>query len=144
MADEHKGLGGNGVTVDAEHESGPGARLGHDAAHAAAGDHGMSHVTPVRLLVTIWGILMLLTAITVAATYVDLGSRMNLIVAMVIATVKAGLVVTYFMHLRWDRPFNTLVFLGSLLFVSLFISMTLLDKSEYEKDIQDMYILKGQ
>jgi len=53
-------------------------------------------------------------------------------------------VVTYFMHLRWDRPFHTLVFLGSLLFVSLFISMTLLDKSEYEHDIDDMALIKGQ
>jgi cytochrome c oxidase subunit 4 len=104
----------------------------------------MSHVTPVRLLVGVFAALMVLTAITVGATLVDLGPRMNLVIAMLIATVKAGLVVTYFMHLRWDRPFNTLVFLGSLLFVSLFISMTLLDKSEYEKDIQNMYILKGQ
>jgi cytochrome c oxidase subunit 4 len=141
MADEHKDAGGNGATMDAEQESGRNVRAG---AHAHAADHGMSHVTPVRLLVGVWGALMVLTAITVGATYVDLGGRMNLIVAIVIATVKAGLVVTYFMHLRWDRPFNTLVFLGSLLFVSLFISMTLLDKSEYEKDIQDMYIIKGQ
>jgi cytochrome c oxidase subunit IV len=143
MADDHKGLGGNGATLEAE-ESGRSARSASAHGHGADAHGGMSHVTPVRLLVGIWGILMLLTAITVAATYVDLGSRMNLIIAMVIATVKAGLVVTYFMHLRWDRPFNTLVFLGSLLFVSLFISMTLLDKSEYEKDIQDMYIQKGQ
>lgn len=104
----------------------------------------ISHVTPVKLLVGVWLSLMILTVITVAVTSVDLGSRMNLIIAMAIATVKAGLVVTYFMHLRWDRPFHTLVFLGSLLFVSLFISLTLLDKSEYEADIQEMYLLKGQ
>ena len=87
---------------------------------------------------------MVLTVITVGVTVVDLGSQTNLLVAMAIATIKAGLVVTYFMHLRWDRPFNTLVFLGSLLFVSLFISMTLFDKSEYEPDIDEMYLLKGQ
>jgi cytochrome c oxidase subunit IV len=143
MADEHKALGGNGVTLDAQGNGHDGSSPGAHG-HAAGGHEGLSHLTPVRLLVGVFGILMVLTAITVAATYVDLGPRMNLIIAMVIATVKAGLVVTYFMHLRWDRPFNTLVFLGSLLFVSLFISMTLLDKSEYEKDIQDMYILKGQ
>jgi cytochrome c oxidase subunit IV len=140
MADE-KGLQGNGAALDAEHESGRNVRA---AAHGHDEEHGLSHVTPVRLLVGVFALLMVLTAITVGATFVDLGPRMNLIIAMVIATVKAGLVVTYFMHLRWDRPFNTLIFLGSLLFVSLFISMTLLDKSEYEKDIQDMYILKGQ
>ena len=94
-------------------------------------DHDeIAHVMAVRLLIGVWGALMVLTVITVAVTSVDLGSRINLTIAMAIATVKAGLVVTYFMHLRWDRPFHTLVFLGSLLFVSLFISMTLLDKSE--------------
>jgi cytochrome c oxidase subunit 4 len=129
----------------------------HDNSHAATsetshahGSHddaehgGIAHVTPVRLLLGVWGALMILTIITVAVTTVDLGPRINLVVAMAIATVKAGLVVTYFMHLRWDRPFNTLVFLGSLLFVSLFISMTLFDKSEYEPDITEMSIQKGQ
>ena len=99
---------------------------------------------PVRLLVGVWWGLMILTIITVAVTTVDLGPRINLTVAMAIATMKAGLVVTYFMHLRWDRPFHTLVFLGSLLFVSLFISMTLFDKSEYERDIDEMSLQKGQ
>jgi len=111
----------------------------------AAGHHDeLAHVMPVRLLVGVWGALMVLTVVTVAVTSVDLGGRANLMIAMAIATVKAGLVVTYFMHLRWDRPFHTLVFLGSLLFVSLFISMTLLDKSEYEGDIEEMYLQRAQ
>lgn len=112
----------------------------------SAAHHGdeIAHVMPVRLLIGVWAALMVLTVITVAVTSVDLGSRLNLIIAMAIATVKAGLVVTYFMHLRWDRPFNTLVFLGSLLFVSLFISMTLFDKSEYEPDIEEMQLQRGQ
>jgi cytochrome c oxidase subunit 4 len=142
MANEHKGHRVNGAAPDAEQESGRNVR---PEAHAHGHEeHGLAHVTPVRLLVGVFAALMVLTAITVGATLIDLGPRMNLILAMAIATVKAGLVVTYFMHLRWDRPFNTLIFLGSLLFVSLFISMTLLDKSEYEKDIENMYILKGQ
>ena len=112
--------------------------------HADAHHDEIAHVTPVRLLLIIWGALMVLTVITVAVTSVDLGGRTNFAIAMLIATVKAGLVVTYFMHLRWDRPFHTLVFLGSLLFVSLFISLTLLDKSEYERDIERMYLEKAQ
>jgi cytochrome c oxidase subunit 4 len=121
---------------DNSHASAPGAA--HDSHHDE-----IAHVTPVRLLIGVWGALMVLTIITVAVTSVDFGARVNLVVAMGIATVKAGLVVTYFMHLRWDRPFNTLVFLGSLLFVSLFISMTLFDKSEYEPDITEMSLQKG-
>lgn len=107
-------------------------------------DHGIAHVMPISLMLTVFGALMVLTIITVSITALDFGPQINLIVAMAIATVKAGLVVSYFMHLRWDRPFHTLVFLGSLLFVSLFISLTLLDKSEYEADIQEMYLIKGE
>jgi cytochrome c oxidase subunit IV len=126
----------------ADHENSHAALPGH--AHAAGHDDAISHVTPVRLLIGVWVALMILTIVTVTATSIDLGPRINLIIAMAIATVKAGLVVTYFMHLRWDRPFHTLVFLGSLLFVSLFISMTLFDKSEYEPDIDEMSLQKGQ
>jgi len=104
----------------------------------------IAHVTPKKLLFGVWGALMILTIVTVAVTLIDFGAQTNLIIAMAIATIKAGLVVTYFMHLRWDRPFHTLIFLGSLLFVSLFISMTLLDKSEYEGSIEEMYLKKGQ
>ena len=118
-------------------KSGPGRSADHH------GDE-IAHVMPVRLLIGVWAALMVLTVVTVTVTSIDLGSRFNLIIAMAIATVKAGLVVTYFMHLRWDRPFHTLIFLGSLLFVSLFISMTLFDKSEYEPDIEEMYLQKGQ
>lgn len=104
----------------------------------------ISHVTPMKLLIGVWAALMVLTVVTVGVTLIDFGAQTNLIIAMAIATIKAGLVVTYFMHLRWDRPFHTLIFLGSLLFVSLFISMTLLDKSEYEGSIEEMYLKKAQ
>jgi cytochrome c oxidase subunit 4 len=119
-----------------EPSSGNDVRDGHHDA--------ISHVTPVRMLLGVWGALMVLTLVTVAVTKVDLGASTNLVIAMAIATIKAGLVATYFMHLRWDRPFHTLIFVGSLLFVSLFISMTLLDKSEYEHDIDEMALKKGQ
>src|SRR5690349_1727039 len=116
MAEDNKD-NGNGALFETERDSGPKMRAngGHAAAHGAGGhDHGMSHLTPINLLVTVWVGLMVLTGITVAVTMIDLGPRLNLIIAMAIATIKAGLVVTYFMHLRWDRPFNTLIFLGSL------------------------------
>lgn len=116
----------------------------NEHAHDDHGHHGVGHVVPLQLLLGVGAALLFFTAITVWVTYVDLGRSGNLIVAMVIATLKAALVCTYFMHLRWDRPFNALVFASSLLFVSLFISLTLLDKSEYERDIEEMYLLEGK
>lgn len=107
-------------------------------------DHGVGHVMPLPLLLGVGAALLVFTAITVWVTYVDLGRSGNLIVAMVIATIKAMLVCAYFMHLRWDRPFNALVFASSILFVALFISMALLDKAEYEPDIEEMHLLEGR
>ena len=79
------------------------------------------------LLAAVFGGLLLLTGLTVAVAQVDLGN-LNLYLAMGIAVLKASLVVLFFMHLFWDRPFNSLVFIGCLLFVSLFIGLTLTDQ----------------
>ncbi len=108
----------------------------HAAGAAAHEEHGLAHVTPVQLLAVILTILLVLTVITVAVTKVDLGGQWNLVVAMVIATIKASLVVSYFMHLRWDRTFNLLVFLSGVLFLILFLSLTLTDRKEYQPTIE--------
>jgi cytochrome c oxidase subunit 4 len=81
---------------------------------------------PLWLLATVFGGLLVLTGLTVAAAQVDLGN-LNLYLALGIATLKATLVVLFFMHLFWDRPFNAMIFIGCLLFVSLFIGIALTD-----------------
>lgn len=103
--------------------------------HSTNHDHGEgAHVVSVRLLATILGILLALTVLTVAVTYVDLG-MFSLFVALLIALVKATLVGLYFMHLRWDRPFNAIVLVISLLMVVLFIGLTLMDTQQYQPDM---------
>jgi cytochrome c oxidase subunit 4 len=104
---------------------------GHDA-HGDGHDHGLAHTTPVSLLFGILAALLVLTVATVAVTSIDLGAQGNLIVAMIIATVKAGLVVTFFMHLLWDKKFNLILFLTSVLFLILFLSMATTDRGEYQ------------
>ena len=49
---------------------------------------------------------------TVGQSYVDLG-RLNIVVVILIATMKASLVVTFFMHLKWDNKFNALIFVAT-------------------------------
>jgi cytochrome c oxidase subunit 4 len=90
---------------------------------------------PLPILIGVFMALIVLTGVTVGVTYFDLGGW-NLIVAMAIATVKAVLVALYFMHLRYDNPFNAIVFLAALIFIALFISITLLDTTQYQPDIQ--------
>jgi cytochrome c oxidase subunit 4 len=110
---------------------------GHD-------DHGLAHTTPVWLLVAILGVLLVLTILTVSVTSFDLGQQGNLVVAMIIATIKAALVCSFFMHLFWDKKFHLILFLTSILFVILFLSLTVNDRGEYEKDIEAFRAAQAQ
>jgi cytochrome c oxidase subunit IV len=66
--------------------------------------------------------LLILTAITVAASRISFGSNMtNVIIAMGIASIKGSLVALFFMHLRWDKPMNAIIFCSSLFFLGLFL-----------------------
>ena len=57
----------------------------------------------------------------VGASYIPCGTGLaNVIIAMLIAGVKASLVALFFMHLRWDRPVNAIVFCSTLFFLGLF------------------------
>ena len=40
---------------------------------------------------------------------------------MLIASVKASLVALFFMHLRWDKPVNAVIFCSTLFFLGLFL-----------------------
>jgi len=107
-------------------------------------DHGFAHVVSLKILGGVLGSLIALTVLTVAAANVDLGAEWNLVVAMVIATIKAGLVVTFFMHLLWDKKFNLLIFLSGVLFVILFISLALTDRKEYQPLIDQREAAQAQ
>ena len=92
------------------------------------------HVVPLRVLLATWGALLVLTALTVAAASLDLGS-LNIVVALGIAVLKSTVVALYFMHLRYDRPFHAIAFIVALLFVFLFITFALLDTQQYRPDL---------
>jgi cytochrome c oxidase subunit 4 len=60
------------------------------------------HIVSVRVYITIFLALLVGTALTVAAAFFDFPGRLNTIVALTIAVVKATLVVLYFMHVRYS------------------------------------------
>src|SRR5271170_5442802 len=91
--------------------------------------HGLAHVAELKTLLATGGTLLVLTLVTVLATRIDFGANINLAVAMVIAVTKATLVVLFFMHLRYDRLFHSVVFVSALLAASLFVGFTLMDTS---------------
>lgn len=108
----------------------PASTDAHDHGH----DHDEPHAVPMRVLVSIFAILMFLTFATVAATWVDLGAA-NIVIALTIAVVKAALVCLYFMHLRYDSPFNSFILVTALIMVGLFIGYTLIDSLNYAPNI---------
>lgn len=93
---------------------------GHDdgAVHA--------HVSPIGLYIAIFLGLLALTVATVAQSYVNLG-ELNIIFVILIATMKASLVTTFFMHLKWDNKFNSFILIGSFFFIGLFFVFTMND-----------------
>lgn len=99
--------------------------MAHDAhAHDDGAVH--AHVSSVPFYIAVFGGLLTLTVLTVGQSYVDLG-KLNLLAVILIATMKASLVVTFFMHLKWDNKFNALIFISTLFFIGVFFAYTLND-----------------
>ena len=89
-------------------------------AHAAHYDDHDKNAVKVYLGVLV--ALLILTAVTVAASTIQFGSGMiNVIVALGIATLKASLVGLFFMHLIHDRPMNSIILVGSFVFLAIFL-----------------------
>jgi len=97
-------------------------------------DNAFVHIASVKMLVGVWIALMFGTWLTVSASNIDLGP-LNIWIGLGIATAKATLVALYFMHLRWDKPFNAFVFLAAFFFLFLFIGFTLMDTGQYHVDL---------
>jgi cytochrome c oxidase subunit IV len=84
------------------------------------------HVLPVKTCMMVFSALLFLTAITVGAANIDLG-WFNFPLAMIIATIKAALVVFFFMGLLYDSNENRTIFFSSFIFLAIFVMFTLSD-----------------
>ena len=93
--------------------------------HVAASmtsDHAVDIDKHVRVYVTVFVALMVLTLITVAVSYLDLSIPMAVTVALLIATVKGSLVACYFMHLISEKKLiHAVLLLTAAFFVALLL-----------------------
>ena len=86
----------------------------------------LEHVVPPRIYIIVGSALLVLTAITVWASFLELGAW-NPVVALAIATAKAMLVVLFFMGVKYSTKLTKLtVISGFFVFLAL-IGMTLSD-----------------
>jgi cytochrome c oxidase subunit 4 len=85
------------------------------------------HAHPsVKTFVLVWATLLMLTALTVFAATLDLG-LFNPVVALVIATTKALLVLLFFMELRYSTALTKVAVVSAIFFLFLLLGLTLSD-----------------
>ena len=86
----------------------------------------MAHIASVKSYVGIFLALMVLTAITVLVAYVNLG-QLNKVVALGIASLKATLVVLFFMHVKYSSRLTKLVVMSGFFFLIILLGLTMVD-----------------
>lgn len=84
------------------------------------------HIAPYGRLLAVLAALLMLTGVTVAASYVDLGP-LNVWVALLIASCKASLVLLFFMHIGVEGRLVVVSFLGTVFFLAIMIGFTFWD-----------------
>ncbi len=85
-----------------------------------------AHIVPYRTFVVIWIALLILTAVTVAVAQFNLGA-LNIWVALGIATLKSGLVIAVFMHMKYESLLFKLSLLSALAILAIFIGLNFFD-----------------
>lgn len=95
-------------------------------AQPQAHDDEYTHVVPASLYIGIWATLMAFTLITVLASFAELGV-FNIVVALLIATIKGTLVVLFFMHLRYSPKLTMVAVLSAIFFLFIMFSLTMTD-----------------
>ena len=93
------------------------------------------HIVSPKIYLAIFASLMLGTGITVWAAFQNFG-KFNIVIALVIATVKATLVVLYFMHARYSPKRTQLVIICSIFWLAIMLGMTLSDYDTRPHEMQ--------
>lgn len=84
------------------------------------------HVVPAKTYAAVWATLMVMTLVTTMVAFVDLG-RFNAVVALVIATFKASLVVLFFMHAKYTPRLMRVVITCGLFWLALLLAFSMVD-----------------
>ena len=80
------------------------------SAHAvAAHDHGHDE-SKFQIYVQIAMLLAVITGVEIIAVYLPFAKWLLVTALVILSTVKFMFVIFYFMHLRWDKPFCTILF----------------------------------
>jgi cytochrome c oxidase subunit 4 len=89
-------------------------------------EHAPEHIVPIKTYALICATLLVLTLTTYLVAFLDLGP-FNIVVAIVIACIKASLVVLFFMHAAYAPRRTRLVILAGMFWMMLLIGLSLAD-----------------
>jgi cytochrome c oxidase subunit 4 len=92
------------------------------------------HIVSPKVYIGIFLSLMVLTAVTVAAAFVSLGP-FNIVIALAIATLKATLVVLYFMHARYSPKRTQLVIISAVFWLAIMLALTMSDYASRHPEV---------
>ena len=84
------------------------------------------HIVGNKTFVLVWAALITLTAITVTVATMRLGP-LSTLTALAIASIKAGLVLWFFMHLKYEARFFKLLLLIPIVTLTVIIGLTFFD-----------------
>jgi len=115
----------------------------HDDEHDEHEEHGHegdvhAHVAPAKLYWGVFFALIILTVLTVGLAGIHLG-KANLAIAIIVASIKAVLVCTFFMHLSHDNRFHAIILVSAVLFIGVFFALVIND-TNYRHD----HLVDGQ
>jgi cytochrome c oxidase subunit 4 len=85
-----------------------------------------NHIVSTKTFVLVWAALLMLTAITVTVAKLNLGA-FSIFTAVVIASIKAGLVLWFFMHLKYEKRLLKLLLLVPIVTLAVIIGLTFID-----------------
>src|ERR1700757_5413482 len=88
--------------------------------------HHAEHVVSPKVYGVIFGTLLVLTAVTVAASYIDL-KDFNVVTALAIACLKAVLVILFFMHVKYSSRLTKLTVVAGFFTFLVLITMAMTD-----------------
>jgi cytochrome c oxidase subunit 4 len=89
-------------------------------------DNEAHHVVSYGKLTAVWAALLLLTAATVLITRADLGA-VKVWAALAIASLKSGLVIAFFMQMKYEARLFRIILFVALVTLAIFIGFTFFD-----------------
>jgi cytochrome c oxidase subunit IV len=93
------------------------------------------HIVSWKIYIAIFAALMIGTALTVWAAFQNFGP-FNIVIALSIATIKATLVVLYFMHARYSPKRTHLVIVCAIFWLAIMLGLTLTDYDTRPHEMQ--------